>query len=200
MPTGQILLHEGADGSHLILLAGGLTKVTVALPDGRSALLSLRVGGDLIGEMSALNNKPRFATVTTCGTTRYWVIQREQLYGFLRTRPQAALELAAMMSDRLRWSNRRRIDFTLFGVQVRVARVIADLARTHGRRNRDGVVIDVRLTQPELASICGAAETTIHKALRELRTDGLVDTDYRRITVRDLAGLRHLGHLDPDEE
>ena len=48
------------------------------------------------------------------------------------------------------------------------------------------MVIDVRLTQPELATICGAAETSIQKALRELRTEGLVDTDYRRITVRDL--------------
>ncbi|GGM02876.1 Crp/Fnr family transcriptional regulator [Micromonospora yangpuensis] len=197
--NGQILIHEGIQESHLILLEAGLTKVTAALPDGRSALLSLRVGGDLIGEMSALNDKPRSATVTTCGPTRYRVIPRERFSHFLREHPQAALELAAMVSDRLRWSNRRRIDFTSYGVSVRVARVIAELSRTHGRSSRDGVIIDVRLTQPELATICGAAETTIQKALRELRADGLIDIGYRRITVRDLAGLRQLGQLDPED-
>ncbi|MEV0004831.1 Crp/Fnr family transcriptional regulator [Micromonospora sp. NPDC050980] len=200
VPAGQILIHEGVRESHLVLLEEGLTKVTASLPDGRSALLSLRVGGDLVGEMSALNDQPRSATVTTCGPTRYSVVTRDRFTHFLRDHPDAALELAAMVADRLRWSNRRRIDFTSYAVKIRVARVIAELCRTHGRRSPDGVVIDVRLTQPELATICGAAETSIQKALRELRADRLVDTDYRRITVRDLRRLRELGELPADEE
>lgn len=195
VPPGQIVIHEGVRESHLVLLEEGLTKVTVSLPDGRAALLSLRVGGDLVGEMSALNDRPRSASVTTCGPASYLVIQPDRFKAFLKEHPDAALELAAMVSDRLRWSNRRRIDFTSYPVKIRVARVVAELCRTHGRQSRDGVVIDIRLTQPELASICGAAETSIQKALRELRTDGLVDTDYRRITVRNLPTLRELGDL-----
>ncbi|SCL29529.1 cAMP-binding domain of CRP or a regulatory subunit of cAMP-dependent protein kinases [Micromonospora inyonensis] len=195
--AGQIVIHEGFRESHLVLLEEGLTKVTANLPDGRTALLALRIGGDLVGEMSALNGEPRSATITTCRPTRYSVIRPDRFKLFLRNHPDAALELAAMVSDRLRWSNRRRIDFTGYGVKERVARVIAEMCRTHGRQQRDGVVIDVRLTQPELATICGAAETSVHKALRELRGDGLVETDYRRITVRDLPGLQKAGKLDP---
>ncbi|WP_431882241.1 Crp/Fnr family transcriptional regulator [Micromonospora gifhornensis] len=199
VPAGQILIHEGQQQSHLVLIEEGLTKVTAALPDGRTALLSLRVGGDLVGEMSALNDRPRSATVTTCSAARYSVIPSERFRAFLRTNPDAALELAAMVSDRLRWSNRRRIDFSSYPVKIRVARVIAELSRTHGRQTPDGVVIDVRLTQPELASICGASETSVQKILRELRTDGLVDTDYRRMTVRNLPGLQQVGQLQADE-
>ncbi|MGC4773090.1 Crp/Fnr family transcriptional regulator [Micromonospora sp. DT44] len=200
VPAGQIVIHEGLREAHLVLLEEGLTKVTATLPDGRSALLSLRVGGDLVGEMSALNNEPRSATVTTCGPAKYSVIQPDRFKRFLKEHPDAALELAAMVSDRLRWSNRRRIDFTSYPVKPRVARVIAELCRTHGRQGIDGIVIDVRLTQPDLATICGASETSIQKVLRELRTDGLVDTDYRRITVRDLSGLRKLGDLNPSDD
>ncbi|MCX4385348.1 Crp/Fnr family transcriptional regulator [Micromonospora peucetia] len=199
VPPGQIVIHEGVRESHLVLLEEGLTKVTATLPDGRSALLALRVGGDLVGEMSALNDRPRSASVTTCGPATYRVIQPDRFKAFLKEHPDAALELAAMVSDRLRWSNRRRIDFTSYPVMIRVARVVAELCRTHGRQGRDGVVIDVRLTQPELASICGAAETSIQKALRELRTESLVDTDYRRITVRDLPRLRQLGELEAED-
>ncbi|TCB95362.1 Crp/Fnr family transcriptional regulator [Micromonospora zingiberis] len=199
VPAGQILIHEGQRQTHLVLIEEGLTKVTAALPDGRTALLSLRVGGDLVGEMSALNDRPRSATVTACGAARYSVISLARFREFLRANPDAALELAAMVSDRLRWSNRRRIDFSSYPVRIRVARVIAELSRTHGRQAPDGVVIDVRLTQPELASICGASETSVQKILRELRTDGLVDTDYRRMTVRDLPRLQEIGQLDADE-
>ncbi|MEU4399706.1 Crp/Fnr family transcriptional regulator [Micromonospora orduensis] len=200
VPAGQIVIHEGLRESHLVLLEEGLTKITATLPDGRSALLSLRVGGDLVGEMSALNDEPRSATVTTCGPARYSVIQPDRFKRFLKEHPDAALELAAMVSDRLRWSNRRRIDFTSYPVKLRVARVVAELCRTHGRQGLDGVIIDVRLTQPDLATICGASETSIQKALRELRTDGLVDTDYRRITVRDLPSLRKLGKLESGDD
>ncbi|GIJ79343.1 cAMP-binding domain of CRP or a regulatory subunit of cAMP-dependent protein kinases [Micromonospora phaseoli] len=196
VPAGQILIHEGRRESHLVLIEDGLTKVTAALPDGRAALLSLRVGGDLVGEMSALNDQPRSATVTACGAARYSVITSERFRGFLRSNPDAALELAAMVSDRLRWSNRRRIDFTSYPVKIRVARVVAEMSRTHGQQAPDGIVIDVRLTQPELATICGASETSIQKSLRELRTEGLVETDYRRMKVRDLPRLRALGRLD----
>lgn len=196
--AGQILIHEGHREAHLVLLEDGLTKVTASLPDGRTALLALRVGGDLVGEMSALNDRPRSATVTTCGPTTYSVIQPGQFKTFLRDHPNAALELAAMVSDRLRWSNRRRIDFSSYPVKIRVARVVADLCRSHGRQERDAVVIDVRLTQPELATICGAAETSIQKALRELRAEGLVETDYRRITVRDLGTLHRCGQIADD--
>ncbi|XTZ18063.1 Crp/Fnr family transcriptional regulator [Micromonospora echinospora] len=198
--AGQIVIHEGYRESHLVLLEDGLTKVTATLPEGRSALLALRVGGDLVGEMSALNDAPRSATVTTCRPTRYTVIRPDRFKLFLRDHPDAALELAAMVSDRLRWSNRRRVDFTGYLVRQRVARVVAEMCRTHGQQRRDGVVIDVQLTQPELATICGASEASIQKALRELRRAGLLDTDYRRITVRDLPGLRAEGLLDPDGE
>ncbi|MET8371156.1 Crp/Fnr family transcriptional regulator [Micromonospora profundi] len=200
VPAGQIVIHEGLRESHLVLLEEGLTKITATLPDGRSALLSLRVGGDLVGEMSALNDEPRSATVTTCGPAKYSVIQPDRFKRFLKEHPDAALELAAMVSDRLRWSNRRRIDFTSYPVKLRVARVVAELCRTHGRQGLDGIIIDVRLTQPDLATICGASETSIQKALRELRTDGLVETDYRRITVRDLPSLRRLGNLESSDD
>jgi CRP-like cAMP-binding protein len=199
VPGGQILIHEGLPGGHLVLIRQGLTKVTARMPDGRTALLAIRVGGDLLGEMSALNGAPRSATVTTCRPADVRIIPPDDFARFLKEFPDAALEIIAMLADRLRWSNNRRIDFTSYSVAVRIARVIADLARTHGRRTREGVVIDIHLTQSDLATICGAAETTTQKALRDLRGDDLVDTDYRRITVRDLDRLRQVARLDPPE-
>ncbi|WP_244367901.1 Crp/Fnr family transcriptional regulator [Micromonospora echinofusca] len=195
----EILILEGEEKNDLMLICGGLTKVTAGLPDGRTALLALRVGGDLIGEMSALNGWPRSATVTACARTEVRRIPKDDFMSFLSRNPDAALDLAAMVSDRHRWSNHRRIDFSSYPVRVRVARIIADLARTHGRWSPNGVVIDVHLTQPDLATICGAAETSVQKALREMRTEELIETDYRKLTVRNLAGLREAGMLDPDE-
>ena len=55
---------------------------------------------------------------------------------------------------------------------------------------RDGAYISWPLTQPELATLIGAAEPTVHKALRDLRETGVIATGYRRFRINNLEKLR----------
>jgi CRP-like cAMP-binding protein len=54
------------------------------------------------------------------------------------------------------------------------------------------------LTQPELATLCGAAEITIQKAMRDMRRSNLVSSRYGRIIVWDMPGLRGNADLGPE--
>jgi CRP-like cAMP-binding protein len=192
-------MREGSAGSHVVIIKRGMAKVTVEMADGRPALLSIRAAGDLLGEMGALSGTPRSATVTMCGPGVIRVISAREFAPFLGARPDAAVALTVMVGERLRWSNRRRIDFTAYPVRVRVARILADLAERHGRTDPDGALeIGVRLTQPELATLCGAAEVSVHKVLRDLRRSKVAGSRYGRITIWDLTALRvSAGSIDP---
>jgi DeoR/GlpR family transcriptional regulator of sugar metabolism len=65
----------------------------------------------------------------------------------------------------------------------------------------DGFLVDIKLTQPELATLCGAADITVHKALRELREAGLIETGYRGFEIKDEAALRRIaGGTEPHPE
>ncbi|WP_444947152.1 Crp/Fnr family transcriptional regulator [Micromonospora ureilytica] len=192
---GDHILREGDTGSHLILLREAITKVTVNMTDGRQALLAIRVSGDVVGEISALNDTPRTATVTTCGVGLISVIHKRDWHPFLLDQPDAALALARTTAARFRWANQRRVDFTAYPAKIRLARVLAELSTTHGEITGAGRTVGVTLTQPELASLCGAAEPTVEKALRELRQAGVIQTGYRQIIVHDVAQLQRVGHL-----
>ncbi|MFV2096880.1 Crp/Fnr family transcriptional regulator, partial [Micromonospora sp. LOL_014] len=98
----QVILREGAEESYVILLEDALVKVTAGLTDGRHALLSIRVSGDIIGEISALNETPRTATATACRPSVIRVIHRNEFMAFLRDNPDAALTVAGIIADRLR--------------------------------------------------------------------------------------------------
>jgi CRP/FNR family transcriptional regulator, cyclic AMP receptor protein len=194
------LLRQGEPGTHVVLLRQAFVKVIVPTVDGRQALLGLRISGDLVGEMAALNDRPRSATVVTCGEASYSVVRRAELRSFLARYPGAALELAGMVADRLRWANRRRVDFTAYPVKIRLARILSELAAAYGVRTEEGLEIGVELTQPELAALSGAAEPSVQRALRELRGEQLVSTGYRRVMVRDPTGLRTVGQLGPADD
>jgi CRP/FNR family cyclic AMP-dependent transcriptional regulator len=198
--TCRVILHEGALESHVILLDDALTKVTATMTDGRQALLAIRVSGDIVGEISALNGTPRSATITACRPSIIRIIHRNEFRAFLRSNPDAAIEIAGIVADRLRWANRRRIDFASHTVKVRLARVLWEVATAYGQRGPTGIIVDIRLTQAELATLCGAAEISLQKALRELRKADIIGTGYREIVVHDPHALRYAAELDlPDD-
>ncbi|MFF8599410.1 Crp/Fnr family transcriptional regulator [Streptomyces sp. NPDC015232] len=193
---GAVLLAEGARDRHALLLVSGLAKVTATVENGQTSLLAVRVAGDTVGEMAALDGAPRSATVTACGTLVARVMQPAVLNELVERRPEVAMALTRMVADRLRWANRRRLEFRGYPVKVRMARLLVELAEQYGRQEPGGgAVVGCRLTQPEIAALTGAAETTVHKGLRELRDEGLLETGYRTTTIRDLPRLRKLADL-----
>jgi CRP-like cAMP-binding protein len=190
-----VLLREGTHDRHTVLLLSGFSKVTATVENGESSLLAVRVGGDTVGEMAAMDGAPRSATVTACGPLAARVLPTGELSQLLMRRPEISMALTRTVVDRLRWANRRRLDFRGYPAKVRLARLLVELAVCYGFSGDSGVVIGCRMTQPELASLIGAAETTIHKGLRELREEGLLETGYRTTTVRDLHRLQVVADL-----
>jgi CRP/FNR family cyclic AMP-dependent transcriptional regulator len=191
----RAILREGTSESHVVLLYTAITKVTAAMSNGHQALLAIRVSGDILGEISALNGTPRSATVTTCRPSTIRIIHCNEFRAFLRSHPDAAIEIAGIVADRLRWANQRRVDFASYPVKVRLARVLWEIASTYGRRGPSGITVNIELTQRELATLCGAADVSLQKALRELRQAEIINTGYRQFVILDSVALRSAADL-----
>ncbi len=190
--AGRRLLREGDRSTHVEVLLRGFVKITT-VADGTEVLMAIRMPGDLIGELAGLTGNPRIATATACGRVTSVVLSRAEFHRFLHRHPAAALQMAAGLGDRLRWSNARRADFATFPAEVRVARLLVDIAESCGRPVEGGLNVGVELSQPELATMIGVSEATVQKVFRELRENRVIQTGYRRITVLDLAALRAVG-------
>ncbi|MGW5049600.1 Crp/Fnr family transcriptional regulator [Actinokineospora sp. NPDC004072] len=188
-PAGRVLLRQSEDGRTAYLLVQGCVKV-VANDTEREALLAIRVGGDLVGEMSVLSGKPRSATVITCTATAARAIPAERLRAHLAAHPAVAIEVAAMLSDRFRWSNERRVAAAALDPRGRVSRVLVSLAETYGHDRADGTHLGAPLTQADIASLAGIRLPTAEKVLRGFAAAGLVGLAYRDIRITDIGALR----------
>ncbi|WNV89291.1 Crp/Fnr family transcriptional regulator [Umezawaea sp. Da 62-37] len=186
---GDVLLRESERSSHVMLLCQAVVKATVSLENGRMALLSIKVGGDVIGEMAALNDEPRSATVTVFGEARVRLIQSEEFQHYLGEFPDASIALTRMIMQTLKWADKRRVDFNGYPAFVRLARALYELAANYGRAVPEGVTVDIGLTQRELGALVGVEEDTARKELRELRSRGVISLGYRTITVTDQKAL-----------
>lgn len=194
-PAERVVLRQGEIERHILLLLDGVVKVT-SIVAGQESLLAIRVGGDVIGEMAVLDRRPRSASVVTSVTTVARVLNQTELELFLERCPDAALELMRMMSERLRWSNRRRMEIAACSVQVRLSRIMLEVARVYGHQVSDGWELGVPLTQAELASLAGVGLRSAEKALHQLVQDQLIICRYRRMVIRDVTRLGDLAGVE----
>jgi CRP/FNR family cyclic AMP-dependent transcriptional regulator len=60
-----VLMYEGDPGDRVMVVLAGRVKVTTTGDDGQETLLSIRGPGEILGELSFLDDQPRLSTVIT---------------------------------------------------------------------------------------------------------------------------------------
>jgi CRP/FNR family transcriptional regulator, cyclic AMP receptor protein len=142
-----------------------------------------------VGEQAALDDQPRSASVISAGATVGREVRQSELLRLLAEHPDLSMAITRALSAKLRWATRRRIEFSGLPVPVRLARVLSELARLDSKPTVDGIELGYGLTQPEFAAMVGGSEPSVHRALRQLRDEGIVETGYRRVIIRDQRAL-----------
>jgi CRP/FNR family transcriptional regulator, cyclic AMP receptor protein len=200
--AGQTLLVEGDPATHVLLLMSAQVKITARLDRGM-ALLAVRIGGDILGEMGVADGGLRSATVTAIRDDTIAVaVPAEEFLSVGDRFPQVGRLLASELTRKLRAANRRRADFTAYPVPVRVARVLAEMTDEYGEhveRKPTVRILRVGLSQSEFATLIGAREASVAEALRDLRSRGILEWGYRTVTIRDLEALRSAGQPIPGD-
>jgi CRP-like cAMP-binding protein len=190
--NGTPIMREGERTTFVAVLLRGWTKVTALTDTGGVALLAVRHGGDVVGEFAGLDSQPRSATVTAVGTGGVLakVIKSEDFESYLARDSTAAAAISRSIVAKTRFMIRRRVEFAGCPVAVRVARVLVELDRAYGvDRPAGGRALGVPLAQQELAALVGAHDPTVHKALRALRRDKVIETGYRWVAILDMSAL-----------
>jgi CRP/FNR family transcriptional regulator, cyclic AMP receptor protein len=193
--AGETIFVAGDPGGFVVLITEGRAKVTVPSPTGVETVLSLRGPGELLGELTAVDDEPtpRVATVVALDTVVCRVVRAADFRSILASHAAVSLELLRMLAARLRSSDRRLVEFGSYDITRRVARLLADMADDEGQPSGAGLALPGGLSQDDLAGLVGGSRESVARALAVLRSLGFVSTGRRRVVVRDLAGLRGYG-------
>ncbi len=187
---GAFIMTEGEASDHVVVLLSGRAKVSSYTADGKEVVLAVRGPGELIGELSALDEGARSATVSALEPIEALIIPSERFVAFLTDHARLAILMLQTMSRRLRDSDRKRVEFGAYDTPGRVARRLLELVDRYGEGDGSVMRIDLSLTQDELAGWTGSSREAVSKALREFRDRGWIETGRRSIKVLDVQALR----------
>ena len=189
-PRGTALFHERQVSDKVMFLLHGRVKIASVSEDGRERVLAFRGPGEVLGELSAIDGRPRSATVTAVDPVEALVVPGEDFRTFLERTPRATLYLLTALIGRLREADRKRVEFGASDTIGRVAARLLELSGRYGKPSGDGVRIDLPITQEELASWVGSSREGVNKALNTLKGLHWIDIERRSITVLDVEALQ----------
>lgn len=100
--AGEIVFREGDVGDSLLCVVDGQLDTLVKDNAGQEIVLAEVGPGDVVGEMSMLDGRPRSATLRCTDDARLLVLERDDLLAVLPRAPHMALDMMAQMASRAR--------------------------------------------------------------------------------------------------
>jgi CRP/FNR family cyclic AMP-dependent transcriptional regulator len=105
--AGYKIFQEGEPGDRMYVVCSGEVELATRDKLGQKLVLTTASRGDLFGELSLLDHGARNAQATVLQDAALLVLDRGTLIDFIRRRPEAALDMMAVMGNRMRTTTNR---------------------------------------------------------------------------------------------
>ena len=102
LKEGTRLFETGDHGDELYIVRSGKVEIFIRNVAGEKIVLTVAEQGDLFGELSMLDNRPRTATAIALEDTELIVLNRSNLLAFFQKKPDAAIDMIAAMGAMIR--------------------------------------------------------------------------------------------------
>jgi len=186
---GMIIFHKDSPGQTLYIIESGKVRTFILSESGQEISVNIYGPGDIFGEMALLDGLPRSAGAVTLEKTVTLTLQRDDFLPFLHVHPRLALNIIEVLCARLRYTTAYVESLAFLDVYGRVAAKLLELADRYGVQ-KQGIEIELCLTQAELASWVGASRERVNKVLATFREQGLIEVRGQKIIILDRRGLR----------
>jgi len=186
----EVLFREGEPGDTVVAIGSGRVKVSLLTRSGREIVLAIKEPGELVGELSAIDGRPRSATATALEPVEALTLPAPAFLEFVDAHSRLAVRLLRVLAAQIRATDLRSAERDAGDITGRVARRLVELAERFGEHRGSGMEITLTLSQDDLAGWVGATREATSRALARLRADGCVATGRQRITLTDLDTLR----------
>jgi CRP/FNR family transcriptional regulator, cyclic AMP receptor protein len=186
---GQYVCYQGDPGDWLFVIAEGLVKVVFSTEEGEEIILTTLRPPEVFGELAVLDQAPRSASVMAVEPTLVLMLSRVRLLEAMRSSPPLVDAVLAALARLVRRLTEQAGDLAFLDLGGRLAKLLLSLGKQH-RATHGDTVLDLRLTQSDLAAMIGASRPAVNRILHLFAQRGFLEINGQVIVLRDLDGLR----------
>lgn len=186
---GAVLVRRGQAASEWIGLASGALRLGSICADGRVFTLDMLSPGEWYGDIALLDGVAADLDVEAHAPSTVLMCPKAELQALLAQSAELQQAFMQLNCKRLRHMFRRMEELQTLPLWQRVAIQLQRLSRQFGRAGADGLVIELHLTQGDLADLLCASRQRINGVLGQLQRQGVLTHQAARLTVHDAERL-----------
>ena len=176
------IITEGEAGDAVYFILSGRVKVTLYGEEGREIVLAVLKEGDMFGELSIIDDKPRSANVEAIADLQCLVVSKSAFLEYLSRHHKVYMRFFAYLTGRLREATRKIGGLALLDVCGRIAHTLMGMAKV-GEDTNEKVISIERPTPEELAAMIGSSREVVSRALKKMTQEGYIKIEKDRILL-----------------
>jgi len=180
---GQAIFARGDAGRDIYLVTGGRVRLSVLTAEGRELSFAHAEAGQIFGEIAVLDGGVRTADATAVSKVTAMTLSKGGLTRLIEQRAVVREAVIKFLCNRVREADHQLEGIALYPIEVRLARFFLAAAKQKGELKPGArIVIDLPISQSELALLIGASRPKVNAALALLEDGGAIERKESRFT------------------
>jgi CRP/FNR family cyclic AMP-dependent transcriptional regulator len=188
---GQIIFSRGDLGREIYLVVHGRVRLSVLTADGRELSFAHAGPGDIFGEIAALDGRERSAGATALTRVQVMSLSHDAIQELIENRPKVAVVAISFLCSRLRETDLRLEAIALYPIEARLARLLLSALRRERAAAERATILDLGISQSELALLVGASRSKVNSALTVLEDLAAISRNGTKFSC-DIAVLQRI--------
>lgn len=193
---GEPVFSVGGSSDCVHFLISGMVRISQPSPLGREVTLWHCLPGEIFGLAEVAHGGGRTVNSRAIQAVEVLSVAQGEFKDFLVRRPRVALLSMQALSSRLRVLGEFCVNLVADDVATRIAKLILRLCARYGERGKNEIRLNIPLTHQEIADMVGTTRQTVSSTLMQLKRQGVLSIENRRILIESeelLSGLTQGG-------
>lgn len=169
----------------IFFLKKGRVKLTRTSDDGKEMIIGLVNPGEVFGELAIFDGDERSDYATTMDDCLICAITKNDFKNFIEKNPELNIKISKLIGFKLKKYSERIEQLVFKDAHQRVVSFILTLAKDHGKKIGDEYFIKPFLTHQDIAKLTACSRQTVNTILTDLREQGIIDFDRRKLIIHD---------------
>jgi CRP-like cAMP-binding protein len=192
---GMTLFLEGDSIEWVYFVLDGKVKTHSLSQEGKARTFGIWGRGNVLGLTGYILGQNHLFLASAWEDTELLMISPQDLTRLLRSDPDLSLAVMRYLARFVEVFQREVEALSFLDVQGRLRRSLEELAVQHGREALAGREIDLEITHEELAELASTNRSTVTVFLNELKRQGYLWMDGRKMVVMPPEQIRILENL-----
>jgi len=175
LEKGEFLFHQGERISTIYLIKAGKLKLVQTTEEGREKIFDVSGPGEVLGEISLFQEQEQPFSAVAMEETYICCFNKQQFETVVQQDPAFAVRIINYLGQKQYEAIRKSGEEAGQPVKEKLLRLFYRLAGEYGRKVPEATVIELKVTQQELADMVGASRVMVVQALKELKETGIID-------------------------